>query len=191
MRNPVKITGKITVISCSLHPQSRSFVLARNMVTNLQALGVEAPLYDLRDYQLPFCDDGPAYDHPDSQTIISAIAAAQTVILALPVYNFDVNAAAKNLLELAGDAWNHKLVGFLCTAGGRNSYMSVMGIANSLMLDFRCIIIPRFVYAVGADFSDDRQPTMHVASQTIKDRLQQLATASVVLTQALDGIVVA
>ena len=187
----MKITGKITVISCSLHPQSRSFVLARNMVTNLQALGVEAPLYDLRDYQLPFCDDGPAYDHPDSQTIISAIAAAQTVILALPVYNFDVNAAAKNLLELAGDAWNHKLVGFLCTAGGRNSYMSVMGIANSLMLDFRCIIIPRFVYAVGADFSDDRQPTMHVASQTIKDRLQQLATASVVLTQALDGIVVA
>ena len=191
MRNAVNIPGKITVISCSLHPQSRSFVLARDTVANLHALGVEAPLYDLRDYQLPFCDDGPAYDHPDSQTIIGAIAAAQTVILALPVYNFDVNAAAKNLLELGGDAWNHKLVGFLCTAGGRNSYMSVMGIANSLMLDFRCIIIPRFVYAVGADFGDDRQPTMHVTSHTIKDRLHQLATASVALTQALDGIVVA
>jgi NAD(P)H-dependent FMN reductase len=160
------------------------------MVTNLHALGVEAPLYDLRNYQLPFCDDGPAYEHPHTLEIAGAIAAAQTVLLAVPIYNFDVNAVAKNLLELAGDAWNHKLIGFLCTAGGRNSYMSVMNIANDLMLDFRCIIIPRFVYAVGADFGDDRQPTMYVTSQTIKDRLQQLATASVALTQALDGIVV-
>ena len=181
----------ILVISCSLHPQSRSFVLARDMVANVQALGVAAELYDLRDYPLPFCDDGPAYEHPHTKQIVDAIAAAQAVLLAVPIYNFDVNAAAKNLLELAGDAWNHKLVGFLCTAGGRNSYMSVMGVANSLMLDFRCIIIPRFVYAVGSDFGDDRQPTMHVTSATIKERLQQLATATVTLAQALNGITVA
>jgi FMN reductase len=182
---------KITVISCSLHPQSRSFVLARDTVANLQALGAEVTLYDLRTYELPFCDDGPAYDHPHTKEISAAIAGAQAVLLAVPIYNFDVNAAAKNLLELAGDAWNHKLVGFLCTAGGRNSYMSVMGLANSLMLDFRCIIIPRFVYAVGSDFGDDRQPTMHVTSPTIKERLQQLTTATVTLARALDGITVA
>ena len=148
-------------------------------------------MYDLRTYELPFCDDGPAYDHPHTKEISAAIAGAQAVLLAVPIYNFDVNAAAKNLLELAGDAWNHKLVGFLCTAGGRNSYMSVMGLANSLMLDFRCIIIPRFVYAVGSDFGDDRQPTMHVTSPTIKERLQQLTTATVTLARALDGITVA
>jgi NAD(P)H-dependent FMN reductase len=180
----------IIVISCSLHPQSRSFVLARDMMANLQNLDVDARLYDLRNYQLPFCDDGPAYDHPHSLEITQAIASAQTVLLGLPVYNFDVNAAAKNLLELAGDAWNNKLVGFLCTAGGRNSYMSAMGLANSLMLDFRCMVIPRFVYAVGADFGDDRLPTMHVTSQTIRERLQQLAQATVALTRALDGITV-
>lgn len=181
----------IIVISCSLHPQSRSFVLARDMVANLEALGAEATLYDLRDYQLPFCDDGPAYDHPHTKEINAAIAGAQAVLLAMPIYNFDVNAVAKNLLELAGDAWNNKVVGFLCTAGGRNSYMSVLGLANSLMLDFRCIIIPRFVYAVGSDFADDRQPTMHVTSATIQERLQQLATATVSLARALDGITVA
>ena len=182
---------KITVISCSLHFQSRSFVLAQEMVANLTALGAEVTLYDLRTYELPFCDDGPAYDHPHSKEITVAIAGAQAVLLAVPIYNFDVNAAAKNLLELAGDAWNHKVVGFLCTAGGRNSYMSIMGLANSLMLDFRCIIIPRFVYAVGADFGDDRQPTMHVTSPTIKQRLEQLAAATVSLARALDGITVA
>jgi FMN reductase len=135
---------KITVISCSLHPQSRSFVLAQEMVANLQALEAEVTLYDLRTYELPFCDDGPSYDHPHSKEITAAIAGAQAVLLALPVYNFDVNAAAKNLLELAGDAWNNKVVGFLCTAGGRNSYMSVMGLANSLMLDFRCMGVFQF-----------------------------------------------
>jgi hypothetical protein len=28
----------------------------------------------------------------------------------------------------------------------------VMSIANSLMLDFRCVVVPRFVYAVGSAF---------------------------------------
>ncbi len=178
----------IVVISCSLHRQSRSYVLARAMVTNLQKLGATAHLYDLRDYELPFCNAGTSADHPHTIEMKQVIAEAQTVILAVPIYNFDINAVAKNLVELTGKAWNNKLVGFLCVAGGRSSYMSVMNISNDLMLDYRCIIIPRFVYAVGDDFGDDRQPTMHVTSQTILDRLQQLATATVELTRALEGI---
>jgi FMN reductase len=66
--------------------------------------------------------------------------------------------------------------------------MSVMSFANSLMLDFRCIIIPRFVYAVGADFGDDRQPTMHVASAEIQQRIQDLTTNAVRMSEALAGV---
>ncbi len=178
----------ILVISCSLHQQSRSYVLAREMVTNFEKLGVSARLYDLRDYELPFCNAGTSSDHPHTIAIKQAIAAAQTVILAVPIYTFDVNAVAKNLLELTGRAWTNKLVGFLCAAGGRSSYMSVMNISNDLMLDYRCMIIPRFVYAVGDDFGDDRLPTMHVTSPLISDRLRQLATVTVELTRALAGI---
>jgi len=179
---------KIIVISCSLHPQSRSYVLARQVVANLQELGVAAPLYDLRNHPLPFCDAVSAHKTPEAEVIIEAIRSAQTVLLALPIYNYDVNAAAKNLQELGLRAWNHKLVGFLCAAGGRNSYMSVMGMANNLMLDFRCLIIPRFVYATGADFGDDRQPTMHIASEDILQRTEQLAMNAVNLTRALAEI---
>ena len=71
------------------------------------------------------------------------------MIVAAPVYNYDVSASAKNMIELTGNAWEDKMVGFLCAAGGMSSYMSVMAYANSLMLDFRCVIIPRFVYATG------------------------------------------
>ena len=49
---------------------------------------------------------------------------------------------------MAGRAFTGKPVGFVCAAGGRSSYMAVLGLANSLMLDFRCLIVPRFVASV-------------------------------------------
>ncbi len=65
----------------------------------------------------------------------------------MPVYNYDVNAVAKNFIELMGeDALGNKTVGFMLSAGGGGSYMAVMPFANSLMLDFRCWIVPRFLY---------------------------------------------
>lgn len=178
----------ILVISCSLHPQSRSYVLARQIVQDLQALHVVPMLYDLRDLDLPFCDAVAAHKTETSMTVIKAIEDADAILMAVPIYNYDVNAAAKNLLELGLSAWNNKIVGFICVAGGRSSYMSVMSLANSLMLDFRCLIVPRFVYATKEDFGDDRQPTMHITSATIQARLQELAAATVRLAAALQRV---
>ena len=45
-----------------------------------------------------------------------------------------------------------------------SSYMSVMAYANSLMLDFRCVIIPRFVYATGSAFAEGSRPTRRSSS---------------------------
>ncbi len=66
--------------------------------------------------------------------------------------SYDLNAVAKNLLELTGKGWNEKVVGFICKAGRKASFMSVMPFANSLMLDYRCHIIPRFVYVTSDAF---------------------------------------
>ncbi len=176
---------KIIVISCSLHPQSRSYILARQAVADLAALGVDAPLYDLRNFDLTFCDATTAHKTPHALEIITAIQRADAIIMAVPIYNYDVNAAAKNLLEIGLRNWNNKIVGFLCAAGGRSSYMSVMVIANSLMLDFRCLIVPRFVYAVGDDFGDDREESMYIASNAVRERVAELAQRTVSLTDAL------
>jgi len=54
--------------------------------------------------------------------------------------------------------------------GGHNSYMSIVGLSNSLMLDFRCLIIPRFVYATSEDFQGDRVPRPDLVK-----RIKQLA----------------
>ena len=42
--------------------------------------------------------------------------AADAILLAVPIYNYDVNAAAKNLVEHTGSAWENKIVGFLAAA---------------------------------------------------------------------------
>ena len=155
------------VISTSLRSNSRSRQLGEQLV---RELGEGAEHLDLREYPLPLCDGEAAYADPNVEKLSSRIRSARVVLVTTPVYNYDANAAAKNLVELTGSAWEDKIVGFACAAGGQSSYMSIMGLANSLMLDFRCIIIPRFVYATGDDFTGDR-----ITSTEVNRRIKQLA----------------
>ena len=122
----------------------------------LQRKAADCQWLDIHKLDLPLCDADKCYSHPEAGNVRRAIEGADGILIASPVYNYDMSAAAKNMIELTGSAWEDKIVGFLCAAGGMSSYMSVMAYANSLMLDFRCIIIPRFVYATGRAFEGDK-----------------------------------
>jgi NAD(P)H-dependent FMN reductase len=161
------------IISASLRSASLSRVMAETLREAYGKLGVSHQLVDLREYVLPLCDGEAAYGHPHVTTLSALIQGARVIVVATPIYNYDANATAKNLVELTGGAWENKTVGFLCAAGGASSYMSIMGLANSLMLDFRCLIIPRFVYAKGDDFSGKKEPTPELTK-----RIHALAEAS-------------
>ncbi len=179
----------VAVVSCSLHPNSRSYVLAREIAAYLPELGAKVAFHDLREYDLELRGRPGAHETDQAREIADSLRQADAILVAVPIYCFDVNAAAKNLVELTGGAWEGKVVGFLCAAGGRSSYMSVMPLSNSLMLDFRCIIIPRFVYATGDDFENDRAEDMRVGSEGIKDRIRELAEAAVRIGGALAAAV--
>jgi FMN reductase len=58
--------------------------------------------------------------------------------------------------------------------------MSVMSLANSLMIDFRCYIIPKFVYATKHDFDDEK-----ISNSDIKERIKELGTELVRVSNAL------
>lgn len=170
---------KILLISASLSPGSRSRVLVRTAEGMLKEMGVETEFVDLRDYPLPLCDGDVAYDDPNVDKLSAGISGASAVLMGVPIYNFDVNAAAKNLVELTGSAWENHVTGFLCAAGGRSSYMSVMNFANDLMLDFRTLIIPRFIYAVKSDFAPGKDGSLEIGTPDIRDRVRQLAEEAV------------
>jgi len=150
--------------------------MAQYLADCYRAQGIATRIIDLRDAALPLCDGEAAYDHQDVKTLSKSISVARVIVVATPIYNFDVSAALKNLIELTGDSWENKVVGFLCAAGGSPSYMSVMSLANSLMLDFRCLIIPRFVFATGEDFED-----WALSSAEVQERIRQLAAASITI----------
>lgn len=169
------------VFSCSLNPESRSFILARRVAELIRARGAEVDLIDLRELNLPACDGDACYDDPNVVQLRAKIEAAHGALIASPIYNYDMSASAKNLIELTGVAWTKKVVGFLCAAGGRGSYMSVMGLANSLMLDFRSVIVPRFVYAGDDTFEGD-----DIADPAVEKRLDELADTLILFGEALD-----
>ncbi|WP_309386299.1 NADPH-dependent FMN reductase [Cerasicoccus frondis] len=168
----------LLIISCSLNPGSRSRIMARAALEDLPG----AELIDLTENELPLCDGGAAYGHENVSALAQKIKAAKGILIATPIYNYDVNAALKNMLELTGRHWTGKVVGFLCAAGGDGSYMSVMAVANSLMLDFRAVIVPRFVYATGRHFEGPS-----IADADLRHRISALCRDMSNFSNALDG----
>src|SRR5213595_3970009 len=168
------------VLSTSGNPDSNSRRMAQIAFDWLKKVKLNCEWLDISKLDLPLCDADACYNHPAAQNLTAAVENADGIIVATPVYNYDVAAAAKNMVELTGSAWEDKVVGFLCAAGGMGSYMSVMSFANSLMLDFRCLIIPRFVYATGDAFDGDE-----LKDKKVIKRIEELANELIRYGEAL------
>jgi FMN reductase len=160
----------VLIVATSLSATSRSQRLARIALRKLETRGSAATLLDLRDHSLPYAGSAAGWSDPAVPPVAELTTAASHLLFAVPVYNYDVNAVAKNYIELVGeDALGGKTVGFLVSAGGQGSYMSIMPFANSLMLDFRCWVVPRFLY-VAKDFPGEQLPS------ELDERLDHLLT---------------
>src|SRR5882762_2641692 len=173
---------KHLVVSTSGNPDSNSRRMGRIAFAALEKAKVDCEWLDINQLDLPLCDADACYTQPAARKLSATIEEADGIMVATPVYNYDVSAATKNMLELTGSAWEDKVVAFLCAAGGMSSYMSVMAYANSLMLDFRCVIIPRFVYATGDVFADEK-----LSDKKIIQRIQQVSGELIRFTRALRG----
>lgn len=168
------------VFSTSLNPNSRSRVLAAAAAHRLQSAGQPFEMLDLAVLDpLPACNGHDCYGKPIVGELAGKIAAASGILIASPVYNYDVSASCKNLIELTGSAWKDKVVGLLCAAGGQSSYMAPMGLFNSLMLDFRCLILPKYVYALEDCFSDGELTSENISGRVddLVDQMTRLAVA--------------
>src|SRR5438876_4263992 len=171
---------KQLVISTRGTPDSNSRRMGRAGLAHLKKKKAAGDWVDIREMDLALCDADKCYGMRGSKKLSAAIDSADGLLIAAPLYNFDVAAATKNMIELTGSAWEDKIVGFLCAAGGHASYMSVMAYANSLMLDFRCVIIPRFAFATSRAFNGE-----HISDKKIDERIKQVADELVRFTKAL------
>jgi len=166
------------IVSCSLNSASKSDILAEHLHNAI----ANSSLIRLRDLDLPLCDASSCYENKTVQRCQELVTQAQSIVVCSPIYNYDVNAAAKNFNELTGQGWREKVVSLAVAAGGNSSYMAPLSFANSLMIDFRCIINPRFVYATGAAFDEHNS----ISDDGIKERLAALASKHVELSDKLN-----
>ena len=82
-----------------------------------------------------------------------------------------MNAAIKIFVELTGNAGE---AAFHATRRSDSSYMAVMSVANSLMLDFRCVVITHAEsYATGAAFGAMMMLTERLRSRRTDRRTRQ------------------
>ena len=166
------------IVSCSLNKNSKSKILANYART---LYNEEIKFLDLQTMDLPFCDGDKCYEDPTVKELSRLVKESKSIIIASPIYMYDLNAAAKNFMELTGRAWTKKIVGFICAAGGKGSYMSVTSYMNSLMLDFRCIVIPRFVYTDGSGFDEN-----YNIKSKIQERIKELVDQTTLLSSKLE-----
>ena len=164
------------VISTSLREGSRSKIMAKVLAESVK----DSEFFDLQNNLLPMCDGDKCYDLPEVIDFRKKVKNAKGIIMAIPIYNFNVSSGAKNVIELGGKMLYDKVFGFICAAGGKSSYMSVMSFANSLMIDYRCFIIPKFVYALKNDFDGNK-----ITSPEIIQRISELGKDLIRISEAL------
>lgn len=173
---------KILVVSTSLNPSSKSRNIAKAIQNSLESSGADVDWVDLQDHVLPFCDGQDSNKTPEALALRKKVDGADGIVMAAPVYNYDLNAAAKNFIELTGRAWTGKVVALAVAAGGQRSGMSPLGMMNSLMLDFRCIVLPRYVYLSRGSYTDDGLP-----NDAATERIEELSAELLRISGALKG----
>jgi FMN reductase len=145
----------VLIVSTALRPGSKTSLVADAMLTAVAALPAPASVLDLAKIALPLCDGGACFQDPAVRSATAMVKAARVIVLCFPVYNHQANAAAKNFVEVTNDGWKGKVVGLVANGGTDRSYLAPLSLANSLMVDHRCIVVPRFVFVTPANFSPD------------------------------------
>ncbi|MHA0040858.1 NADPH-dependent FMN reductase [Deinococcus sp. PEB2-63] len=186
---------KFAVLSTSLDPESRSAWLCDLAAAQLRAQGHEVTHLDLRATPLPPFDNdqGPhgCYAHPHAEVYHRAIREADGVFLGVPVYNWGLGSGVKALVELTGSsdaarglhgAWFDRPVTFLVSGGLDHGYLSHGAFAFGLMVDFRCVVNPHFVYATSAHWESPGVP-----GEWLRERLGRTVDRGVDLSARLTG----
>lgn len=160
----------LTIVSTSLNPSSKSRLLAQIAKESALARNIDVEFIDLQTIPLPLCDGQAAYQHPNVAIIQKKIKEASTIIIAAPVYNYSVSASCKNFMELAGNELRGKVIGIIAASGSLVSYMAPSSLILSLLLDFRCHIVPKLVLGDASCFDAEGNLT----NPEIKERVGKL-----------------
>ena len=181
--------GCALVVSSSLNPESRSERIARRYSEALVTREVASTFVTLKDYDLPGFDN-PSELPSDCESLHRMVLDAEAVVLAGPIYNWGCSAELKRFVEFVGTippdgsrrgAFFDKILTFISSAGLPHSYMGFAPTMASMILDFKCIINPYYIYVHNQHWNADR------INDDTSRRIERSADVLVELMRALRG----
>lgn len=173
----------LLIVSTNLRPESRTLAVARQAADVAAAHGLAPQVFDMATDELPPCDGASCYADPRVIEATAQVASAAAVWFCSPVYNYQLNSAAKQFVELTNSAWPDKIVACVATAGGRSSFTAWLPLANSLLVDHHCHLVPRHVYLTPDSF----EASVRVNASTL-ERMDDLAAQTARLVRGLAAV---
>lgn len=159
---------KTLIISSSLSPKSRSYVLCSEMETRLKKHNVEVTLFDARTIELQ-----PTHKEktPGMIELSKLVEEADSIIFGMGVHNYSVNDSLKIILDTCCSGAENKFFGILCAAGGFRSYLSTMHLTQICMFEYHMMQYPKTIYAAKPDYDSENK----ISNEDILERLDTFA----------------
>lgn len=155
MSSPKKFpqTVSITLLCCSMNPNSKSTSLAKELLRNLPSgEGINVNTIMLRDLPPVYCDGDELEAYPDAwKNAVQVVGASDAVIIAHPVHNYGASGATFNALEIIGEALEDKPVLVLSAAGSIRSHLASSSLMHALFFEFGCQLYPETLQIAGDD----------------------------------------
>lgn len=149
------MTG-ITALLGSVTPPGRLSSAVAGAVDRASAAGHTANFLDLGVLSLGFADGRPVEQlSDDTPKLVRAVASADAVLLATPVYRGTLTGALKNALDLLPiEALQGKPVGIVAMGATLHHYLGAESHLRDILAWFGAITLPTGVYLSSADFAD-------------------------------------
>jgi len=119
---------------------------------------VSASVLSLGEHRISFADGRPLDRYPDDTArVVGAIAEADAVLLASPVYRASFTGALKNLLDLTPvEALRAKPVGIVAMGATLHHYLGVDWQLRAVLAWFGALVAPTSVYLESGHFQDGK-----------------------------------
>ena len=168
---------KTLIISSSLSPDSKSFILCSEVNNELLERGIESKIIDAREIKLT------AYHYKESlkmKDLSKEISKADNLIIGMGVHCYSINDSLKIILDNCFNDVTGKFFGILCAAGGEKSYLSTMHLTQICMNEWRMIQLPRVIYGTSKEFKENK-----IISKDLNERIIQFSEEFITIGKKL------
>ena len=160
---------KTAIISSSQSPESKSYILCRQIEKRLLEKGVDVVFVDTKEYTLGTYNK----QTEDNKKVAELIKGCDNYVFGMAVYQYSFNANLKIIFDTCMSECDNKLFGMLVSAGGQKGYLSYMQPIQICMNEWRMIPLPRVVYCNSGDFEFTEETK--VPGEDLRARLDEFA----------------